>query len=295
MIPRITWETRRTSEETLQSMVITFRIGKKLEKEAFAGEAILSLFAQTDGVTSGQAFGTLLAILEKLGIPPDLYDGGDRKIITSNFLRSLEAKKKGYFDISGAGLRCRYRTESSWCSVLEITQFQDRLVIPWSGCADAFAALPGFMQAILVDEAYDCYQNEDRLNMHIEAKRNTDKLVLLPEADSHWGPMIDVSRNPGRRATGFGYLEMVGTTMRLGVDFWAIAGIETKARLLAGPWPEATELNGGTLLITAAPRCFDDEDDVMKVAAAWSVRQDDMDSEKHRLSHLLVGWLPETV
>lgn len=258
----ITWETRSTDEHPLRKLAAVFQIEGGVDLEIPAGDTLLGNYRQRSGITARRMFDTILAILESHGHAPALYDNLDGMLAVANYKTYLDARSKPSFDVSCEGLRCEYRTHAARnFSVLNITQFENEPILAWADWAAALAPLPGFAQAILMDEAYDLFQNATFLSVHTRAGRSVDGLVLEPAEEGTLSRRVNTSRNPGRRRDGYGYLEAVGSTMWLGQGFWRIAGKETKRGLLDGEWPEAVETDGGVLRVLAAPRCFADGDD----------------------------------
>jgi len=101
-------------------------------------------------------------------------------------------------------------------------------------------------QAWVADHEFDYWQNAEDPLQYTSKGRHFEHLPtrsngLPPPLEQK---VIDTSRNPGRRILRVGYVEVVGSPMWFGPEFWQITG-KSKDGILSEPWvhPEVFQNN----------------------------------------------------
>lgn len=129
--------------------------------------------------------------------------------------------------------------------------------------AERFIGKPGFVQAWLVDDDYDHWQNAYDPLQYTVVGRSLEGLPRvhngLPPPLDQW--IIDTSKNPGRRTIRIGYVEAVGAVMWLGDAFWPRVGKTKEEVTTALPKNWVTE-GPGCIRIDAADELFTEATDV---------------------------------
>ena len=120
-----------------------------------------------------------------------------------------------------------------------------------------FAGLACFREAWLLDTDYAHWQNAHDPLQYTAVGRSYAGFPMksngLPYPLEQ--QIIDTSGNPGRRVIRDGYVEVVGSVMWLGEEFWPLTGASKQA-VLAADWLRCEQLPHGVLRVQAADAPF---------------------------------------
>jgi len=159
----------------------------------------------------------------------DLYG---RRVTLDKMHAGIRKANRGHFGIDLDSLSIHYgpiaNKEHALLIIKDSTEFTDP---KWDRWANAFLSYDDFMQAWVVNNEYDHWQNaHDPIQYTVKGR----SYAGLPMKSNDLPPpleqmIIDTSNNPGRRIIRMGYVEAIGSPMWLGRLFWERTGANKKS------------------------------------------------------------------
>lgn len=156
-------------------------------------------------------------------LPMSLYG---EKISLTSFNQKLRKSTLDNFHLELGKFTIKFSVVTAWEQILVvIEEHASTSTVGLEPIVNAFAEVPGFVQAWITDLEYDYWQNATD---PLEFEAVSRSYEGLPMKSNGLPPPleqmeIDTSLNPGRRIMRVGYVEAVGHKMWFGSLFWSLA------------------------------------------------------------------------
>lgn len=221
-------------------------------------EEELTIIFQFGTLSSHLGVQAIQIVFARYGIPLTGFalDSGKQMSLLKAISR-LERSHENNFNLTGQGFEFdlspirnssldRFTINSSTPSAL-----------PWDDWVAHFADNSNFIMAWVGDSEYDHWQNAydplqysavNKPYTHLPMKSNGQPYPLERT-------IIDTSANPGRRILRDGYVEVVGTPMWLGAQFWHLTHAD-QMQVENEPWLRVSRPLPHVTRLQAAEQCF---------------------------------------
>ena len=210
-------------------------------------------------ISAEAVFDRVIEVLQRL-FPEPQFSVHGRATTLATLKKKVLQKPSWPSGVQCNGLELRFAVLGGLHDYLLIAEHVPGAAGPWPLWVEAFMQHPGFVQAWVVDQEYDYWQNaKDPLQYDAVGK---DHSHLAKRSNGLPFPLeqleIDVSDNPGRWALREGYVEAVAAQMWLGDRFWKCTGEARKDQVLQAPALTTQVLDGGVISLVAAAGSFVD-------------------------------------
>ena len=225
----------------------------------------LSIIFSLDAISAVDVWEILFQELTRRGITKKTLVGSfGKKLVLDKLHKGIKNANRGNFGIEIDRLSIDYAPVANYeHALLKIKDVTESVSYGWDQWADTMIFNAGFIQAWVVNNEYNYWQNahdpiqykaKGRLYAGLSMKSNN----LPPPLEQM---IIDTSNNPGRRTIRMGYVEVVGSPMWLGREFWKRTGSDELRVIRA--FPNHSKLIGDDVLrIQVSDKPFTEDSDV---------------------------------
>ncbi|MEW8139706.1 MAG: hypothetical protein AB2761_21805 [Candidatus Thiodiazotropha endolucinida] len=184
----------------------------------------LSIIFSLDAISAVDVWDILFQELTRRGISKKtLVDLFGKKLALDKLHKGIKNANRGHFGIEIDRLSIDYAPVANYeHALLKIKDVTESVNYGWDQWTDTMILNTGFIQAWVVNNEYNYWQNA---HDPIQYKAKGRSYAGLPMKSNNLPPplkqmIIDTSNNPGRRIIRMGYVEAIGSPMWLGRQFW---------------------------------------------------------------------------